>query len=83
MNEPGIDGKGLIVRGRHILLLDNSVNSTVYRRAIGEMFMMNPYPIFVKDTSPPADYMKNYFTNVSGFFFEDTSLVTGFYSSLG
>lgn len=64
LNEPGLDGKGLIVRGRHIVLLDNFVNSTVYRRTIGEMLMMNPHPIFAPDAGSPSDYMKNYFTNV-------------------
>ena len=65
MNEPGVDGKGLIVRGRHIVLLDNIENSTVYHRILGELMMMKEYPLFVADSSAPKDYMEKYMTNVS------------------
>ena len=65
LNEPGVDGKSLIVRGRHIVILDNVVNSTVYHRVLGEMSMMGEYPLFASDSSSPSDYMQKYITNVS------------------
>ena len=67
LNEPGVDGKGLIVRGRHLVVLDNVENSTVYHRALGEMLMMSEYPLFVIDSGSPSDYMQKYITNVSTF----------------
>ena len=65
MNETGIDGKGLIVRGRHIVVLDSVHNSTFYHRALGEMLMMKEFPLFVTDADTPKDYMQKYSTNVS------------------
>ena len=68
LNEPGIDGKGLIVRGRHIVVLDSIENSTVYHRTIGEALMMREYPLFVTDTGAPKDFMQKYTANVLSLF---------------
>ena len=65
LSEPGLDGKGLVIRGRHIVLLDNVANSTVYHRYLGEFLMMKPYPLIVADSGDPKDYVQNYMTNVS------------------
>ena len=65
LNEPGVDGKGLIIRGRHVVIVDNIENSTIYHRMLGEMLMMREYPLFVSDSGDPKDYMKKYMTNVS------------------
>ena len=67
LNEPGVDGKGLIIRGRHLILVDNVANSTIYHRMLGELLMMKPYPLFVSDSGDPKDFMKQYKTNVSKF----------------
>ena len=65
LNEPGIDGKGLIVRGRHFVILDNIDNSTFYHRMLGELLMMKEFPLFVNDSGDPQNYMQKYATNVS------------------
>ena len=65
LNEPGVDGKGLIIRGRHLVLVDNVANSTIYHRMLGELLMMRPYPLFVSDSGDPKDFMEKYTTNVS------------------
>ena len=65
LNEPGVDGKGLIVRGRHIVLIDGIDNSTYHHRMLGEMMMMRELPLFVNDSSDPRSYMQKYNTNVS------------------
>ena len=64
LNEPGIDGKGLVIRGRHLVVLDTVENSTVFHRALGEMMMMREFPLFIADSSAPSDFMKKYTTNV-------------------
>ena len=65
LNEPGVDGKGLIIRGRHLVLIDNVENSTIYHRMLGELLMMRPYPLFISDSGDPKDFMEKYTTNVS------------------
>ena len=65
LNEPGLDGKGLIVRGRHIVLIDGIDNSTYHHRMLGEMLMLKEFPLFVSDSTDPRNYMHEYATNVS------------------
>ena len=64
LNEPGVDGKGLIIRGRHIVVLDLISVSTLYHRMLGELLMLREYPLFVGDAGDPKDYMQKYMTNV-------------------
>ena len=64
LNEPGIDGKGLIIRGRHLVVLDTVEDSNIYHRKLGEMLMLREYPLFVRDSGPPSDFMQKYYTNV-------------------
>ena len=64
LNEPGVDGKGLIICGCHIVILDNVENSTMYHCMLGEMMIMREYPLFINDSGDPKDYMKKYTTNV-------------------
>ena len=65
LNEPGVDGKGLIVRGRHVVFIDGIDNSTYHHRVLGEMMMMRELPLFVGDSGDPRLYQQNYITNVS------------------
>ena len=69
LNEPGVDGKGLIIRGRHLVFLDIIAVSSIYHRLFGELLMLREYPLFISDTGNPNDYMQKYMTKVSHFFF--------------
>ena len=64
LNETGQFGDGLIIRGRHLVLLDDYVNSTFYQRLLGELLMLEPMQAFMPSTDSPSDYMDKYFTNV-------------------
>ena len=39
-----------IIRGRHVLILDNFINSTGYHRILGELLMMEPVYSFLPST---------------------------------
>ncbi len=65
INETGLDGKGLIIRGTHYLLFDTIEQSTVDQRVLGEALMLRPELLFVEDSGSPSDFMDKYFTNVS------------------
>ena len=60
-----MDGKGLIIRGQHIVVVDNVQNSTMYHCMLGELLMMKEYPLFVSDSGDPKNYIEKYMTNVS------------------
>ncbi|KAH9424744.1 carbohydrate binding [Dermatophagoides pteronyssinus] len=49
LNEPGVDGHGLVIRGRHRLLLfkDGQPDSS-YHRPLSQQFFMEPIMIFAK-----------------------------------
>lgn len=64
LNETGQFGDGLIIRGRHYVLVDTISKSESLHRALGEHFMLRPYPIFVLDQSDPTMYKEKYLTNV-------------------
>ena len=65
LNETGQFGDGLIVRGRHFVVLDNFENSSLYHRILGEYLMMDTVLAFVDSTVPPNLFAEKYFTNVS------------------
>ena len=64
INETGLDGKGLVIRGAHILLFDDIMKSTVDHRVIGEELMLRPELLFIQDTGSPNDFINKYYTNV-------------------
>ena len=65
LNEPGLDGKGLIIRGSHYVMLSSVDNSTATHRLVGEALMLKPYIALVRDTDSPKTWMDNYQTEVS------------------
>ena len=67
INETGLDGKGLIIRGRHCIILDSVDNSIVTHRLLGEALMLKPYVAFVRDTSNPKTWIDKYETMVCVF----------------
>ena len=65
LNETGLDGKGLIIRGKHLALLDKASNCTTAQRLMGEAVMLRPYLVFVRDKESYEDWAKKYRTSVS------------------
>lgn len=59
LNEGGINGKGLVIRGHHFVLVDNFENSYNHR-LLGELLMMRPLPMFAADTESPTKFMQNF-----------------------
>ena len=49
LNEPGINGKGLIIRGKHLLILDTVDNSAYTQRMMAEELMMIPELSFTQN----------------------------------
>ncbi len=64
INETGLDGRGLVIRGSHILLLNDIKQSTVDHRLLGDELMLRPELLFVEDTGSASDFMTKYHTNV-------------------
>lgn len=54
LNEPGADGKGLIVRGRHRLFIDNIAQSTRKHRMLSQQFMLEPVLGFIPNVQAEA-----------------------------
>ena len=65
LNETGQFGDGLIIRGKHVVLLDTIETSTFYHRIVAEGLMMEPVHGVQPSTDSPKDYVTKYFTNVS------------------
>ena len=49
LNETGVDGKGLVIRGKHLLILDTIDNSAHTQRMMAEELMMIPELAFTED----------------------------------
>ena len=64
LNETGLDGRGLIIRGHHYVMLSNISNSTATHRLMGEALYMKPYLAFVRDSTSPKTWMEKYQTEV-------------------
>ena len=65
LNETGQFGDGLIIRGKHVVVLDNIENSTLYHRLVAEGLMIEPVHGVQPSTDSPSDIVAKYFTNVS------------------
>ena len=64
LNEKGQFGDGLIIRGRHLVLVDTIVNSTSYHRLLAESMLTHSHPMFIQDEQPPSEFINKYHTNV-------------------
>ena len=61
LNETGQYGDGLIIRGKHLLLLDDTINSTYHQRMMAEKLMLEPELAFAKSNDNSFDSLsKNY-----------------------
>ena len=49
LDEEGLSGKGLVVRGKHLLILDTIDNSAHTQRMMAEELMMIPELAFTQD----------------------------------
>ncbi|GFN82787.1 hypothetical protein PoB_000929300, partial [Plakobranchus ocellatus] len=66
LDEPGLDGKGLVVRGSHYLLLDTVENSARQFRPLAQRIFMSGQPSFSASPLSPPDYMELFTTRWSG-----------------
>lgn len=53
LDEPGVDGKGLVVRGRHYLLIDSIRQSMTKVKALSKQLYWKPLSLFVVNASEP------------------------------
>ena len=69
INETGLDGKGLIIRGKHVVILDDVKNSTKHHREAGESLMLRPHYIFIRDEGTYKDWTTKYLPTVRDMIF--------------
>jgi lysosomal alpha-mannosidase len=60
LNETGQFGDGLVVRGRHFVILDNFINSTIYHRTLGETLLLTPQAALTASDATYDDWVKKY-----------------------
>ena len=65
LNETGVDGDGLIIRGKHHVILNDVTTSTQLHREMGESEMLRPHHMFIRDKGSYNDWVKSYMTTVS------------------
>jgi hypothetical protein len=56
LSELGPDGKGLVIQGHHIVLVDNFDNSTTYQHSIGKFLMLRALPMVAADSVSPDKF---------------------------
>ena len=56
LNEPGVDGRGLIVRGKFLLVLEEAKSSAKVHRVISEEEMLRPSLAFSSDSGHQGRY---------------------------
>jgi hypothetical protein len=59
MNETAYD-KGLVIRGRHFLILEPPESSALYHRPAAQSIFMNPISTYALPKMPYANYSTNY-----------------------
>ncbi|XP_015929798.1 lysosomal alpha-mannosidase isoform X1 [Parasteatoda tepidariorum] len=60
LNEPGVDGKGLVIRGSHYLIFSNISASASKHRPLAQSFFMQPQLSFAEYNMSDASYMKSF-----------------------
>ena len=58
--EPGQFNKGLIARGKHLLLVDSIENSARLHRQLGEELMLPANILLHSNEESPTDFLQNY-----------------------
>ena len=65
LNETGQFGEGLIIRGRHWVVLDTVAKSASVHRILGEKLLLRPTLVFHQDATPVSEYVSKYNTEYS------------------
>jgi len=65
LSEPGVDGKGLVIRGKHWLLFSSIKDAAKQHRDIAQRIFLEPLITF-STYKTEADYYKNFQTSYSG-----------------
>uniref|UniRef100_A0A1W7RA88 Alpha-mannosidase n=1 Tax=Hadrurus spadix TaxID=141984 RepID=A0A1W7RA88_9SCOR len=65
LNESGVDGRGLVVRGKHYLIISEINDAAVKHRKLGEELFMAPLMSFVSIESE-HEWATSYHTQISG-----------------
>ena len=52
--------KGLIVRGKHLLLVDSITDSARLHRKLGEQLLLPPSVLIHSNKESPSDFLNNY-----------------------
>ena len=60
LNEPGQFGEGLVVRGKHLVLVDKIENSGKLHRQLGERLLLPPTILIHSGRVSISDFSKNY-----------------------
>ena len=64
--EPGDTGKGLVVRGTHVVILDDLMSSINYRSLVSRALTLGPMFALQPSTGDISDYITYYNTNYTG-----------------
>ncbi|CAG2111159.1 unnamed protein product, partial [Medioppia subpectinata] len=68
LNEPGVDGNGLVIRGRFWLQLATLASATELHREAANRLMMEPVVTFSRLDKEPATYHKEHRTNYTALY---------------
>ncbi|CAG5130757.1 unnamed protein product, partial [Candidula unifasciata] len=66
LNETGPDGKGLIIRGTHYLVLDAPATAARVYRTVAQEVLLTPQLSFSNSNILPGQYVKNFVTVYTG-----------------
>jgi len=65
LNEPGVDGKGLVIRGRNILYLSKISSSAQFHRDFSQRINLSPILTFAAYSNSETDYINKFKTTDS------------------
>ncbi len=65
INETGLNGEGLVIKGEQLIYLDDERNGTIHHRVTGEEMMLEPHFVFIRDEGNYKDWINKYVTKVS------------------
>jgi len=66
LNEPGVDGKGLVIRGKFWVLFTSIAEAAEAHRELAFDILLEPSLTFAKLSGTVGDYVKNHKTQYSG-----------------